>query len=522
MKKTRAFVVCCALSLTMCAPAQQKSDSSVAPTEPTVTVTGGTVSGAKLGAGGAVFKGIPYAAAPVGNLRWREPAPVQPWTGVRQATAFGPQCAQNPYFIPEAAQTSREDCLYLNVWNADWPAATPKPVMFWIPGGGNFAGSASQPGYDGEKLARRGVVVVTINYRVGMFGFFSHPALTAESPNHASGNQGILDQIAALKWVRDNIARFGGDAGNVTIFGESAGSLDVGVLMTSPLAQGLFHKAIGQSGAVVLMGDPQTLAQAEARGAKYAAKWGVPATASLADLRAVAPAVILKSEDIQTDMPPSLGATVDGYVFPRKPADVFASGAEAKVPMILGNNSGDVAPGAQPPADLAKDIRGLYGPLAARAQPLYGGADAKDQWMIDTTFRCSGVTQLVWHTTAGQPAYEYQFSRVTPGRNSPGAIHASDLNFVFGTLTTAEAIPQGDVQFNDVDAKVSDLMQRYWTNFAKSADPNATGLPAWTRFDLEKRAYIEFTDEGAVPKEGLRRAECDLFMENVRRLGGGK
>ena len=180
--------------------------------------------------------------------------PVQPWTGVREATAYSPQCTQNPYFIPEAAQTSREDCLYLNVWNADWPATGAKPVMFWIPGGGNFAGSASQPGYDGESLARRGVVVVTINYRVGMFGFFSHPALTTESPNHASGNQGILDQIAALKWTRDNIARFGGDPANVTIFGESAGSLDVGVLMTSPLVQGLFHKAIGQSGAVVMMG----------------------------------------------------------------------------------------------------------------------------------------------------------------------------------------------------------------------------------------------------------------------------
>jgi para-nitrobenzyl esterase len=491
-------------------------------TGPTAEVTGGIVSGARLEAGGAVFKGIPYAAPPVGDLRWREPVPVLPWTGVRQAIAYSPQCSQNPYFIPEAGQTSREDCLYLNVWNADWPATGPKPVMFWIPGGGNFAGSASQPGYDGERLARRGVVVVTINYRVGMFGFFSHPALTAESPNRASGNQGILDQIAALRWVKDNIARFGGDPGNVTIFGESASSLDVSVLMTSTLAQGLFHKAIGQSGAVVLMGDPQTLAQAEARGATYAARWGLPTSASLTDLRGVEPATILKSEDVQTDMPPNLGITVDGYVFLRRPADVFASGAQARVPMILGNNSWDLVPGMPPPADLAQEMRGLYGPLAAKARALYNGADAKEQWMIDTAFRCPGVTQLVWHAAAGHRAYQYQFSRVTPGRNSPGAIHASDLNCVFGTLRTDEAIPEGDVRFNDVDVRVSDVMQQYWTNFAKAGDPNGAGLPVWPGFDAQTRGYVEFTDAGAVPGEGLRRAQCDVFIENVQRLSGGR
>jgi len=513
----RPFIAaCCVLSLTNCSGPEPVSPVS----EPVVSVTGGQIRGAKLDKGGATFKGVPFAAPPVGDLRWREPMPPQPWTGVKEATAFSPQCTQNPYFIPDADKTSREDCLYLNVWNADWPASGTKPVMFWIPGGGNFAGSASQPGYDGESLARRGVVVVTINYRVGMFGFFSHPALTAESPNHASGNQGILDQIAALKWVHDNIARFGGDADNVTIFGESAGSLDVSVLMTSPLAQGLFHKAIGQSGAVVLMDEPQSLAQAEARGAKYAARWGQPAAASLKDLRATAPAAILKSEDIQADSPPNLGVTIDGYAFPRRPAEVFAAGAEARVPMILGNNSGDMV--SAPPADLVKEIRAKYGPLGARAQPLYAGADAKDQWLIDTTFRCAGLTQLIWHTAAGQPSYQYQFSRVTPGRNTPGAVHASDLNYVFGTLRPEQVIPPGTVQFNDVDAKVSDVMQRYWTNFAKTGDPNGVGLPAWQRFDAEKRAYVEFTDEGAIPKEGLRRQQCDLFVENVKRQSAAK
>ena len=251
---------------------------------------------------------------------------------------------------------------------------------------------------------------------------------------------------------------------------------------------------------------------------KYATKWGVPTSASLSDLRAVQPAIILKSEDVQTDMPASLGITIDGYAFPRKPAEVFASGAEAHVPMILGNNSGDLIPGAPPPTDFAKEMRGLYGPLTARAQPLYTGADANEQWVIDATFRCSGVTQLTWHSAAGQPSYQYQFSRVTPGRNSPGAIHASDLNFVFGTLRAEQAIPPGAVQFNDVDAKVSDVMQRYWTNFAKTGDPNGEGLPKWPRFDPATRAYVEFTDDGAIPKEGLRRQQCDVFMENVKRL----
>src|SRR5260370_24004168 len=228
-------------------------------------VTGGRVQGVMLDKGGAVFKGLPYAQPPLGDLRWREPLPVKPWTGVRDATAFGAVCAQTPTVIIRiAAEISKEDCLFLNVWTPEWPSKSPKPVMVWIPGGGNYIGGSTEAD-DGESLARRGVVLVTINYRLGSFGFFAHPDLTRESPHHASGNQGILDQIAALKWVRDNIARFGGDPNNVTIFGQSAGSLDVSVLMTSPLSKGLFRRVIGESGAVILVGDPLTLAEAEKR-----------------------------------------------------------------------------------------------------------------------------------------------------------------------------------------------------------------------------------------------------------------
>src|ERR1700686_1827298 len=248
--------------------------SASAADSPTVTVTGGPIRGGLLEKGGAVFKGIPYAQPPVGDLRWREPMPVKPWMGVRDATAFGAICAQKTNAIVlNAAEISKEDCLFLNVWTPEWPSRSPRPVMVWIPGGGNYGGSSSQSVYDSDSLARRGVVVVSLNYRLASFGFFSHPELTRESPHHASGNQGILDQIAALKWVRDNIARFGGDPGNVTIFGESAGSLDVSVLMTSPLSKGLFRRAIGESGAVILAGDPLTLVQAEQRGEASAAGW---------------------------------------------------------------------------------------------------------------------------------------------------------------------------------------------------------------------------------------------------------
>jgi para-nitrobenzyl esterase len=303
---------------------------------PVVTVTGGQIRGAVLDAGGAVFKGIPFARPPVGPLRWREPSPVEPWTGVRDAKEFGPVCAQNPYFIPNAREISREDCLYLNVWTPVWPARqVRKPVIVWIPGGGNFAGSA---GSGGEKLIRRDVVVVTLNYRLGLFGFFSHPELTRESPRHASGNQGILDQIPALRWVQENIARFGGDPGNVTIFGESAGSFDVSVLMTSPLARGLFRRGIGQSGAVVLMGKPLSLAEAEKRGLSLADAYGAGPSPSLQTLRALAPEEILKAEPNFLQKPPTnLGITVDGYVFPKPPAAVFLEGREVRVDLLLGN-----------------------------------------------------------------------------------------------------------------------------------------------------------------------------------------
>jgi para-nitrobenzyl esterase len=364
---------------------------------------------------------------------------------------------------------------------------------------------------------------------VGPFGFFSHPALTRESPHHASGNQGILDQIAALKWVRTNIARFGGDANNVTIIGESAGSLDVSVLMTSPLSQGLFRRVIAQSGSVVELGDPLTLRESEIRGETGAANWKIPAGASMENLRAVSAADILRAEPdpfgASSTTVPNLGITVDGYVMPQMPADVFAKGKEHHVALLHGSNSRDRFPAVPPPKDLKKAVEEAYGPIARRANELYvGGVDPvygapANQWVGDISFRCPAVEQLVWHAAAGNPAYQYEFARVSPGREAYGAIHAAELPYVFGNLDRPLVIPGLPPQVaNVVDTQVSAAMQQYWTNFAKTGDPNGGQLPVWPKFDTSSRAYIQFLEAGPVAKEGLRRPYCDLFMENVDRL----
>jgi para-nitrobenzyl esterase len=504
---------------------------SRAQTAPIVGVTGGQIRGAALSSG-AVFKGIPFAAPPTGERRWREPMTVQPWSGVRDATTYGAICPQAPTpIVGDAIKTASEDCLFLNVWTAQWPASgAARPVMVWIPGGGNFAGAASQGVYDGESLARRGVVVVSLNYRLGTLGFFSHPALTRESSHHASGNQGILDQIAALRWVQENIARFGGDPKNVTIFGESAGSLDVSVLMTSPLSKGLFHRAIAESGAIVLVGEPSTLAEAEKRGQAAAARWKVAPDASLEALRAVSPAAIIAADanyflgDQIPDVFPNLGITVDGYVFPRKPAQVFAAGTQHRVPMLLGSNGREQVPGSTVAKDLPEAIATRYGPLASRAVTLYAGAPdpaygtAAEQWATDSSFRCSTVAQTVWHAAAGNPAFEYEFVHVPPERAALGATHASELSHVFGTYQQGVIGVGPPARATEADARLSDVMQRYWTNFAKTGDPNGPGLPKWPKFDTKSRGYVEFATSGAMAKQGLRRPQCDVFMENVERV----
>jgi len=505
----------------------------------TVSVTGGQIRGAMFDEGGAVFKGIPYAAPPVGDLRWREPAPVKSWTDVRDATSFGPACAQVPVMIPTTTPTS-EDCLYLNIWNAEWPSQSRRPVMVWIPGGGNFGGSSTNPATDSGSLTRHGVVLVTLNYRLGSFGFFSHPALTRESPRHVSGNQGILDQIAALKWVRDNIAKFGGDPDNVTIFGESAGALDVNILMASPLSKGLFNRVIADSAPLAisdsLIGKTDTLAQAEKRGEAAAARWNLPPGATAGDLRKVSADDILKTEPNYMKSASfkavsvmesfsHIGVVTDGYVLPSDPTDVFAAGKEQPVALLLGNNFRDWIPGTSPPADLGAALDDIFGPLGDRARKLYVGerdplyGTLAEQFSTDASFRCDSVAQLIWHASAGNPAYEFAFDHPITGREAWPNNHAADVSFVFGTINNGlvAGLARPALTPGAVDAQVSDAMQRYWTNFAKTGDPNGPGLPAWPKFDPNTRSYLQFTGTGPIAKEGLRRPYCDLLIENLKR-----
>lgn len=500
-----------AASLAQASIAQQTSASA-----PTVSVNTGELRGSVASYGGAVFKGIPFAQPPTGDLRWRAPLPAKSWTGVRNATEFGPACVQGG----AQGQNSSEDCLTLNVWTPTWPMKKPAAVMVWIYGGGNFAGATSDPTFNGDSLARHGVVLVTANYRLGVFGFFALPELSRESPHHVSGNYGLLDQLLALHWVQDNIAKFGGDPHNVTIFGESAGSLDVNVLAASPLSKGLFEKVIGESGPVV---DPPPLAQAEKKGEEFAAKFDVGGTDLLAKLRSIPTA------DLQKAVPPglaflgpTLGVNVDGWLFPESPMKIFSEGHEQHVGLLLGNNSQELQKPFFPMAgDLRASITDQYGALADRALAAYGlsgtaepGPDSElgpvlAQWATDSQFRCGSVAELLWHTKVGNPGYEFQFSRSAPGREALGAPHGTEVPYVFGTIGEGHSTRI----YNDTDHRISEEMQTYWTDFAKTGDPNGGDLPSWPKFNATSRAYLDLTNDGTIAKEGLQRQACGVYME---------
>jgi para-nitrobenzyl esterase len=516
---------------------------------PLATVAGGQIRGALLEEGGAVFKGIPFAKAPVAALRWREPQRVDPWNGVRETTSYGSACAQNAN--GRMLENSSEDCLFLNVWTPDWPATLRKPVMVWIHGGGNYAGTASGINFDGERLARHGVVLVTTNYRLNAFGFFAHPDLTRESPHHASGNYGLMDQIAALEWVRDNIARFGGDPANVTIFGQSAGAVDVDVLMTSPRAKGLFHRAIAESGTVtrnpdagtlamtalgavmtvkagnVTYSDAPLLAEAERRGVEVATALAAPPSGRLAYLRSLPAADLLKVVAApRMAIGPANGVVVDGWTLPEAPADVYIAGRQTPVPILIGNNARERTPPQTTVKDLVEAAEAMYGPLGARANALYHFTDVETtkvdslyggpaaQWVVDTMYRCPVVAQIVWHAAHGQAAYEYEFERSAPGRETLGAVHGAEVPYVFGTIRPGGNSPA----YTAADRELSEAIQHYWTNFAKNGTPNGGTLPQWARFDAKERQYLAFTDTGPAPRAGLRRAFCDLYLDNVTRL----
>jgi para-nitrobenzyl esterase len=440
-----------------------------------------------------VFLGIPYAAPPVGNLRWRAPQPVESWSGVRKAGTFGARCAQAAVFSDmKFRDTMSENCLYLNVWTPAKSAAEQLPVMVWIHGGGFVAGSASEPRQDGENLAKKGVVVVSINYRLGMFGFLAHRELTEESGYDASGNYGLLDQVAALQWVHDNIAAFGGDPHRVTIFGESAGSLSVSALMASHLAQGLFQRAIGESGA--LFGRPMSsLKQSEKEGAKFAASLGAN---SFAELRAKSADAIIAATPQDFRL---VGPNVDGYFLSAPVDETFANSQQSHVPLLAGWNADEgktsvlLAKEKPTPKSFAGQVRATFGnkadallklfPAATDAEATRSAIDlAGDEFIAFGTWKWIDM-----HSRTGKsPVYRYSFDQVplaAPGANlggipltELGARHAGEIEYVF------ETFPLTGVAWQEEDQELSDLISSYWANFAKSSDPNAPGLPKWPAY----------------------------------------
>jgi para-nitrobenzyl esterase len=462
----------------------------------------------------------------VGDLRWREPLPVKPWTGVRDANAFGAACVQwadaEGDWNWSFAKAGNENCLYLNIVTPVWPAKKPLPVMFWIHGGGNEGGTASTPLFNDGTLVDHGVLLVTVNYRLGIFGFFAHPELTRESPHHASGNYGLMDQILALRWVIANIAKFGGDPHNITVFGQSAGALDTGLMMTS-LARELPQKAIVESG-TPLHTLLSSRTPAEQAGAEFAAAMKAPAGEDAVKfLRRMPAEDLLKAVNAQdAQHHPTTHPIIDGWVIPRSPAEVFASGQESAIPMIIGSNaieSGSTATTDElrttiqkEAGDFAPQALALYG-LAnggqGTADPLYGSAG--DQWVADTRYRCAATTEAAWHSAAHHPTYAYEFQRVSPGE-AKGATHSAELPYVFGYYPKSGQF-EAAAKFVDADFRLAGEMESYWTNFAKTGNPNSEGLPHWPGFE-QGQAFIEFMQDGGIANAaGLRIPQCNLYRE---------
>jgi para-nitrobenzyl esterase len=459
--------------------------------------------------GGVSFRKIPFAQPPVGALRWRPPEPPLAWTGVRDATTVGLPCAQPDLGWNGVRQTgSSEDCLTLNLWTPSLKTRPGIPVMVWIHGGAFEGGSGVDSMFDGDALMRRGVVVVTINYRLGVLGFLTHPDLDAESPHHTSGDYAFYDQIAALRWVQKNIARFGGDPRRVTIFGQSAGSASVAALMTSPLAKTLFAQSILESGPPIGIGDLKTTAETEAA----SRAWG-----SIADMRKLpADEVIASWRKFAAEKPAERGArpVVDGVVITTSTDKAFATDLVRPMPSIIGNNARE----ASPPFSAAT-LQRAYGAQAGKAAALYDPAAAADpvlgdagaQLATDTSFRCPTMMTQSFRARAGNPVFGYQFEQTIPSRPAMGAAHSFELPFVFGNLSK-DGFMGGD--FSTADHKLSDQMQAYWTNFAKTGDPNGPGLPQWKRFEAAAPYYMVFADGRVGDREGLRADACALYRAN--------
>jgi para-nitrobenzyl esterase len=518
-----------------------------------VRTDAGVVQGTATSTSGVrAFKGIPFAAPPVGDLRWKAPQPVTSWEGVRKADAFGARCMQGRIFADMIFRDEMsEDCLYLNVWTPARSERDRLPVMVWIYGGGFQAGSASEPRQDGEHLASKGVVLVNFNYRLGVFGFLSHPELTKESDRDASGNYGLMDMIAALQWVKRNIAEFGGDPGNITIFGESAGSFAVSALMASPEAKGLFHRAIGESGAFFTAGGQtlaaQSLASTDAAGQKFATSLGAD---SLAALRAKAADAVLDA----ALHAPMLGfrPNIDGYVLPKDVYSIYAAHEQAPVPLLAGWNADEVRggvvlanprPTAQSFTDRIRKDFGADADAVLKAYPATSDAEALESAAALASDNFIGYCTWKWiemqAALARTAVYRFSFDRKIPVAPDTkmsgvpatsadiGARHAGEIEYVFGTL---DSVP--NVTWQPDDRKLSDEMMTYWTNFARSGDPNGPpsrssrgtgakdggGLAKWPRYESSTGRQVIHLDTTIKAGPDPREARYELLDARMAKL----
>jgi para-nitrobenzyl esterase len=473
---------------------------------PQAKTANGIVEGISV-SGISIFKGIPFAAPPVGDLRWKEPQPVKNWEGVRKADQFGPRAMQLPIFGDMNFRSNgvNEDCLYLNVWTPAKSADEKLPVLVYFYGGGFVAGDGSEPRYDGESMAREGIIALTVNYRLGIFGFFAHPELSKETSYHGSGNYGLMDQWAALRWVKQNIAAFGGDPDRVTIAGESAGSLSVCAQMVSPLSKNLIAGAIGESGAIINPTlAPVTLAVGEQNGVKFAANIGAK---SLADLRAITADKLLQASSKPGN--PGFSATIDGYFFTKFPVEILAAGEQAHVPLLVGWNSEEMSykmimgMNEPTPENYKTVIEKLYGEKAGEALKLYPGISKEE--VIQSATDLAGDQFIAYSTwkwydlhlqTGGSAVHRYYYARPRPAMRSglgnavaAGAVHSAEIEYAMGNLPTNRVY-----DWQPEDFKVSAIMQEYFANFIKTGNPNGTGLPEWPAAHSGKTARFMYID----------------------------
>ena len=491
------------------------------------------------------FKGIPFAEPPVGDLRWKEPQPVKNWSGVRKANKFGPRAMQLPVFgdMNFRSDGMSEDCLYLNVWTPAKSSNERLPVLVYIYGGGFIAGDGSEPRYDGESMAKKGIVTLTINHRLNVFGFMAHPELSKESPKQASGNYGLLDQYAALRWVQENIAAFGGDPKRVTIAGESAGSISVSAQMASPLSKGMIAGAIGESGSILGALPASSLEEGEQNGIKFA---NMVNAESLAELRSIPADKLLQATGKQGA--PRFNPTVDGYFFPKQPIEIFRAGEQAQVPLLLGWNSEEASfrwmLGNQEPtpknyeaavrkqyAEQADEVLKLY-PGETKEQVMKSGNDlAGDRFIAYSTWKWYDLHSK----TGNKPTYRYYYSKPRPsmtpemgnavaglaggvtkgtGAAKPappatGAVHSAEIEYALGNLATNQVYA-----WTKEDYKVSNIMQNYFANFIKTGNPNGKGLPAWSasKSGSTKPEPVMHIDVNTQQKADQHRARY-LFMD---------